>query len=471
MDQTGVNLALPQIADHFDATIPAVQWVALGYILTTGALLLPMGRLSDIVGRKRIYLVGFVVFTVGAVLAGFAPSLLGVILSKVFQGVGAAMIQANGMAIVTSTFAPSERGKAIGLFMTVVGMGAIAGPVIGGGVVGAFGWEYIFFLGVPFGLASIITALIVLDGRPSEQSTPGGHRPDFDWLGAFMSSAALVTFLLVMTVAHSVGWGSWKVLLAFGGVVLLIAAFIWWERRAPDPMLALELFKRRLFSLGTAASFLSFVAGTSVFFLMPFYLQGVLGFSPGRSGLIMAPTALAFAVLGPISGRLSDRYGWRRFAVVGLVMSLASMLALASVTDAGSVGLIVGALVMQGIGMGMFYSPNASAVLSTVERERYGIATAFMNMVRNTASVTGLGLATVIVTATMGSMGFEPMLDLAAAGGGAGERAAFTKGLQTAYFVLGGLLAFAIVLSLVGAREKAAEAIGGEADRRVASEV
>ena len=149
----------------------------------------------------------------------------------------------------------------------------------------------------------------------------------------------------------------------------------------------------------------------------------------------------------------------------------ASMLALASVTDAGSVGLIVGALVMQGIGMGMFYSPNASAVLSTVERERYGIATAFMNMVRNTASVTGLGLATVIVTATMGSMGFEPTLDLAAAGGGAGERAAFTKGLQTAYFVLGGLLAFAIVLSLVGAREKAAEAIGGEADRRVASEV
>ena len=471
MDQTGVNLALPRIADHFNATIPAVQWVALGYILTTGALLLPMGRLSDIVGRKRIYLVGFAIFTLGAVLAGFAPSLLGVILSKVFQGVGAAMIQANGMAIVTSTFAPSERGKAIGLFMTVVGMGAIAGPVVGGGVVGAFGWEYIFFLGVPFGLASIITALIVLDGKPSEESTPEGHRPAFDWLGAFMSAAALVTFLLVMTVAHRVGWGSPIVLLAMAGVVLLIAAFIWWERRAPDPMLALELFKRRMFSLGTAASFLSFVAGTSVFFLMPFYLQGVLGFSPGKSGLIMAPTALAFAVLGPISGRLSDRYGWRWFAVAGLVMSLASMLALASVTATASIGLIAGALVMQGIGMGMFFSPNASAVLSTVERERYGIATAFMNMTRNTASVTGLGLATAIVTATMGSMGFEPSLDLAATGGGAGARAAFTDGLRTAYLVMGGLLALAIVLSLVGVREKATEAIGGEADRRVPSEV
>ena len=470
MDQTGVNLALPRIADNFDATIPAVQWVALGYILTTGTLLMPMGRLSDMLGRKRIYVAGFLVFTIGAVLTGLAPTLLGVILFKVLQGVGAAMVQANGMAIVTSAFAPSERGKAIGLFMTVVGMGAIAGPVVGGAVVGAFGWRFIFFMGLPFGLVSIVAALIVLEGRSTEDSLRGDDRASFDWVGAFLSSATLATFLLVMTNAHRVGWGSPIVAVAMAGVIMLGVAFLWWERRAPDPMLALELFRSRLFSLGNSASFLTFLAGTSVFFIMPFYLQGVLGYSPGRAGLTMAPTALAFAVLGPISGRLSDRFGWRRFAVAGLAASLISMLMLSRLGTTASVASVMTALALQGVGMGLFFSPNASAVLSTVARERYGIATAFMNMVRNIANVTGVGLATAVVTATMSSMGFEPTLDAVSSGGEAGAREAFTEGLRLAYMVTAGFVALALVLSMVkGGQER--EAAHTEVDRRVPSKV
>ena len=470
MDQTGVNLALPRIADNFDATIPAVQWVALGYILTTGSLLMPMGRLSDILGRKRIYVAGFLVFTIGAVLTGLAPTLLGVILFKVLQGVGAAMVQANGMAIVTSTFAPSERGKAIGLFLTVVGMGAIAGPVVGGVVVGAFGWRFIFFMGLPFGLMSIVAALAVLEGRSAEDSPRGEDRDSFDWIGAFLSSAALATFLLVMTNAHRVGWGSPIVAAAMAGVVMLFVAFLWWERRAPDPMLALELFRRRLFSLGNSASFLVFLAGTSVFFLMPFYLQGVLGYSPGRAGLTMAPTAVAFAVMGPISGRLSDRYGWRQFAIAGLLASLISMLMLSRLGTTASVGQVVTALALQGIGMGMFFSPNASAVLSTVERERYGIATAFMNMVRNIANVTGVGLATAVVTATMASMGFELTLDAVSSGGDAGAREAFTEGLRRAYIVTAAFIALALVLTMIKSGHQR-EAGRAEADRSLPSKV
>ena len=468
MDQTGVNLALPRIADNFDATIPAVQWVALGYILTTGSLLMPMGRLSDMLGRKRVYVAGFLVFTIGAVLAGRSPTLLTVILFKALQGVGAAMVQANGMAIVTSTFAPSERGKAIGLFLTVVGMGAIAGPVVGGAVVGAFGWRFIFFMGLPFGLVSIVAALAVLEGRSAVDWPRGDDRTSFDWFGAFLSSAALATFLLVMTNAHRVGW--WIVALAMAGAVMLFVAFLWWERRAPDPMLALELFRRRVFSLGNSASFLTFLAGTSVFFLMPFYLQGVLGYSPGRAGLTMAPTALAFAVIGPISGRLSDRYGWRRFAIAGLAASLISMLMLSRLDTTASVGPVVSALALQGIGMGMFFPPNASAVLSTVEPERYGIATAFMNMVRNTANVTGVGLATVLVTATMGSMGFEPTLGVVSSGGDAGAREAFTEGLRLAYIVTAGFVALALVLTMIKSGHQR-EAGRAEADRRAPSKV
>ena len=471
-DQTGVNLALPRIADHFDATIPAVQWVALGYILTTGSLLLPMGRLSDMLGRKRIYVIGFGIFIVGAVLAGTSATLLSVILFKVFQGVGAAMVQANGMAIVIPTFPPGERGKVIGLVMTLVGLGGIAGPVVGGAVVGLFGWRSIFFVGVPFGVASIVSALVILESQGPGASEQRRRGHGFDWVGAFLSAAALAVFLLTMTNAYRIGWGSPIVVAAFAAVVALFVAFIWWERKAPEPMLALELFRRRLFSLEISASFLSSLAGTAVFFLMPFYLQGVLGYSPGRAGLMMGPTALAFAVFGPISGRLSDRYGWRRFALAGLTASLVSMLMLSRLGPTASVGPVITALALQGIGIGMFFSPNASAVLSTVERERYGIATAFLNMVRNTANVTGVGLATTIVAVTMASMGHEPTLDVVASAGDVEVvKAAFTQGLRTAYIVMSSFLVIAIVLSLVNGEARAETLTSSESSSRIRSKV
>ena len=267
MDQTGVNLALPRIADHFDATIPAVQWVTLGYILTTGSLLLPMGRLSDIVGRKRVYTVGFGIFILGAVLTGLSVSLLNVILFKVLQGVGAAMIQANGMAITTSAFPANERGKVIGLFLTVVGLGGISGPVIGGAVVGALGWRFVFFMGVPLGIASVIAAMAFLRNEAAGEADQPTDRHGFDWLGAALSSAALVIFLLAMTNAYRIGWSSPIVVAAFIGVGGLFMAFVWWELKSPAPLMALDLFRRRLFSFGNSATFLIFLSSSSVYFL------------------------------------------------------------------------------------------------------------------------------------------------------------------------------------------------------------
>ena len=448
LDQTSVSLALPRIADHFDASIPTVQWVSLGYILTTGALLLPMGRLSDIVGRKRIYIVGFGIFTLGAAFTGSSPLLSTVILAKVFQGVGAAMIQANGMAIVTSAFPDSERGRTIGMFMTMVGLGAIAGPVIGGFVVGGLGWRAVFFMAVPFGIISIVAASLFLR---TDQSTSNNRQgtASFDWVGASLSSSSLALFLLVLTNAYRVGWGSLPIITGLVVVVLLFVTFIWWERRTAEPMLALELFRSRLFSLGSSASFMMFLAGASVFFLMPFYLQEVLGYSPGQAGLILAPTAICFALLGPISGQLADRFGWRKFAILGLVFTLVSLLMLSRLTETAPLSLVVIALVLQGMGMGTFYSPNASAVLSTVERSRYGIATAFMNMIRNSANVIGVAIATTIVTAVMGSLGYEPSLEGVTSDGSEGVKTAFARGLQISYLAMSGFVAVAIALSLL----------------------
>ncbi len=449
LDQTSVNVALPSIASYFGSTLPAVQWVALGYVLTTGALLMPMGRLADFVGRKRVYTFGFTIFTLGAVLTATSQLLISVIFFKVLQGVGAAMVQATGMAIVMATFPSEERGRIIGMFLSIVGIGAIVGPIVGGLVVDLFGWRYIFFLGLPFGVASIVTGLMFLedDGEFLEERRRSTDR--FDWIGAALSSGGLALFLLVITNGHRIGWKSPPVVLGLVTVVALFAGFVWWQNRTTHPMLSLGLFRRRSFALGSAASFLSFLAGMSVFFLMPFYLQGVLGYTPGQSGLMIAPTAAFFALAGPISGRLSDKYGFRRFAILGVLISLVSMVILSGLNENSPPELVITALMMQGLGMGIFFSPNASSVLSTVEPERYGIATAFVNMSRNASNLIGVALATTVVTAVMSSQGFEPSLEVIASAAGNEVQAAFTLGLQTSYRVMTGLLMAALILSAV----------------------
>ncbi len=448
LDQTGVTLALPLMATDFGATIPFVQWVALGYMLATGSLLLPAGRLSDMIGRKVVYCTGFVVFTAGAAMAALSPSLMTVILFRIVQGVGAAMIQANAMAILTTTFPASDRGKIIGLFMTMVGMGAIMGPVLAGLIVDTFGWRAVFMASLPLGVLSLATAWVVLI---SDRSRVAGARQlasGFDWAGALLSAGALLTFLLVMTNAYRIGWTS---LWVAGGTALsvgLLAGFIYWERRASQPMLDLELFRRKVFALGSSASFCGFLAGTAVFSMMPFYLQDVINLSPGAAGLVIAPAALGFAAAGPLSGMLSDRVGPRKIEFIGLAMLVASLTILGRLTVDTTAWTVAAAMAMQGLGMGIFYTPNTSSVLSVVELTRYGVATAFLNMTRNTANVAGLGTATTIVTMTMAARGFEPSLDAVAAGG-AGVEAAFTQGLRIAFLFLGCFIFLAILLTFI----------------------
>ena len=245
LDQSGVNIALPRIAEEFDADIPTVQWISLSYVLSTSATLMPLGRLSDILGRKLVYVTGFFVFVGAAAMAGSADTFMVIIIAKVIQGVGSAAIQANGMAMITQVFPERERGRALGLYMTIIGTGAITGPVVGGLLVTQFGWRYVFFASVPIGIIAITAALAVLRG--GRAGGPDGARQRFDWAGAALSSAALVSFLLGITNAHELGWLSPPIVLAIGLALSLAAAFIWWERRIDHPMLDLDFFRVRAF--------------------------------------------------------------------------------------------------------------------------------------------------------------------------------------------------------------------------------
>ena len=359
------------------------------------------------------------------------------------------MTQGTGMAIVVAAFPAHERGKAIGLIITTVGTGSIAGPAIGGFLVDALGWRSVLFANAPVVLLGVVASMAILVDTEEPQAGHDAPGMRFDWLGAALSTGALITLLLALTNGHRSDWTSPIILAAFSSSVVLAAIFVWWELRVTGPLLDLRLFQRSVFSLGVTAHFLTFLGSSASIFLTPFYAQQILGFTPRETGLILVPNAVCMAVLGPISGHFSDRFGWRRFTVGGLVLSASGLFLLSSLTVDSSLFHVMPALMLQSAGMGMFYSPNSSSILSSVEREKYGVLLGFLNLVRNAANVTSIAMATAVVTATMGAMGYEPSLEAVRSGGGAGVGEAFTSGLRNAYFIMMGLLLVSMAVSVL----------------------
>ena len=452
---SGIIIALPSIASYYHADLPAVQWVILGETLTVSALLLPMGRLSDMVGRKRVYIAGFAVFIAAAGMAGLANDLQLLILAKVLQGSGSAMIQANGAAMIISVFPGGERGKALGSHSSVVGTGAIIGPALGGFLVSGFGWRWVFLINVPVGLVAILLSSIILDPRRFLPGARSERHPSFDWMGSVLSAGALLTILLALTMANRIGWGSWPIVAGLLLFIGLLAAFIWWELRTGSPMLDLTLFKRKLIAMGMAAGWLTFLGMAAARFMMAIYFQSVLGFSPMEAGLIIIPAAIVMTFMGPISGRLSDRFGWRTFTVAGLAMTSTALFLFATTLRTDSpVILPMLIMMLQSCGNGLFSTPNNSSILSAVDRSRYGIVSALRPLTRNSANITSIAVSTAIIVGTMAMIGAEPSLDAVS-----NDPRAFVAGLHSAFTVLGAMAVLAMLISFVkGERVQEAQA-------------
>ena len=452
VDHGSVIVALPSIAEDLSIELPSIQWVVIGYALVISALLLPMGRLADMLGQKRVYILGSIILMVGAAGAGMAPNLATLLLARIFQGVGAAMTQGTGMAIMTSVFPSHERGRAIGLLMTTVGVGAVAGPAIGGTVVDYIHWRAVFFVNIPLGVVGVVATLWVLRRWESERASRGSS---FDWTGAFLSTGVLVALLLGLTLAVNRGWMAAPILAAFVLSAGMFAAFIWWELRTDAPMFNLRFFRDRVFSCGVASGFFTFLGQSSVLFLMPFYIQNVLGYSPKIAGMVVMPGALCMAIMGSVSGTLSDKFGWRWFTVGGMICSTIGLVILSRVTETSPLWEVVIGLILVSGGMGTFYSANSSSVLSAVERESYGVVSGFLNLVRNSANVISLAIATTIVTVTMGSLGFEPSLEAVRTNSVEGVRGAFTIGMRNAFYVLVALVIAAMAVSFLQGNARA----------------
>ncbi len=437
LDANIVNIALPHIMASFHADLITIEWVILAYLLTISVMVLTAGRLADIVGRKKVYRAGFGVFIVGSALCSAAPGPDWLIAARVIQALGASMTMANGLAITTAVFPARQRGQALGINSTTVALGATLGPTLGGLLVDSLGWRSVFYLNLPVGLIGMVMAHLVL--REELVSTAGPQRLSFDWLGAVTSGVTLGAFILALSQGGVWGWSSLPTLALLGTTALFFAAFILAERREKDAIIDLSFFRKRAFATGVSASFLNFLAMSSNQFLMPFFLQTVQGYSARQAGLMITPVAVMLAVMGPLSGRLSDRFGARTFSSVGLGLVGLALLWLSFIPqDAGYLQVLV-ALAMVGAGIGLFQSPNNSSVLSAVPRTSYGTTAAFLNLTRTTGQVTGVAVAGTIVTIVMGGA-MEAVTTGARAS--ASQVQPFLDGMHAAYMA-GAAFAFA----------------------------
>ena len=434
-----VFVALSSIADDFGVTLRAVTWVVIAEALTISALMMPMGRLADMVGRKKVHLVGLVLFGGGAVFAAVAPTLGVLIVARVIMGTGNAMGQSVGTAMVISVFPSNERGKAIGSQTTAVAISAASGPIVAGLVLQVLPWEALFWgLTVPVAIAFVTGYFILDEDRVSERVS---KRPPFDWGGAILSAAAIV--VLVIAINNPLEW-AWESPVAIGsvlGLVVLLGWFIRWELRTESPMLELRMFQNPVFSMAVTTRALGFMGTTATRFLMPIYLISLRGLGAAAAGGVLFVTGLGMGIASYAAGRLSDRFGPRPFTVLGFSVLVLTSAPMAFVTAHTSLWIVIVLLFAIGLAMGFWNVPNNSTILGTVPRSRLGVVGALTNLTRNVGNVTGQALASAIVVGVMVSRGFDiPLSDV---GDDPGAGSAFTDGWQAAYFVV-------TALSLVG---------------------
>jgi len=438
IDGSIVNVALPTLVQELDAHLVTVQWVVLAYLLALGTLMLSMGRLGDMIGKKSIYVVGFVIFTLGSVLCGLAPNVYWLIGFRVVQAVGGAMIMALGMAIVTESFPPSERGRALGLTGSMVSIGIVLGPTLGGLILDALSWHWIFFVNLPVG---IVGTLMVMRFVPAHKPT---GRQRFDLAGAAAFFAGMLAMLLAVTLGQQVGFNDRRVVFLLAGGAATMAVFVMLERRAGQPMLDLKMFRNRLFSINLVSGLMTFISMSGTVFLMPFFLQGVLGYEPRQVGLLLAAVPLAVGVVSPLSGALSDRVGTRPITVVGLATVMVGFWTLSTVTaDMTALGYVVRFLPV-GIGLGTFQSPNNSAVMGTVPRERLGVASGLLSITRIVGQTTGIAVLSAVWAGRVVVYHGAPLPE----GANSAPAAAQVAGLHDIFLVIVGLIGFGLALSV-----------------------
>ncbi len=444
IDSTIVILGLPNMLEDLHSNLVIITWVTTGYLLATTILMLTFGRMADMFGRVKMYNIGFIVFTIGSILCGLAPTDKVLIAMRLLQGAGGAMLAANAMAIITEAFPANQRGQAMGINAITWGAGSVLGPVLGGFILAVASWRWIFLVNLPIGILGTLAAYLLLhDIAPN----PKGER--FDILGMLLFLVGIVCLLLGITEGIGPGWLSPSILTLFAIAIVTLGAFIFWERRAAYPMLDLHLFGNRRYGFSVAAATLQSLAVFAVQFLLVFYLQGARGYSPLTTAFLILPMPIVSSILGPISGRLSDKIGGTIPATLGLLIQGAALLVLMLLTPTTPYWVLALALALMGTGSGFFWSANTSTTMGAAPPNRLGVAAATLNTLRNVGMIFSFAIALAVTAASM-----PPAIESAVFLGTVGHLApsislAFTDGMSRAFLASALICLAAIFCSIV----------------------
>ncbi|HET9260037.1 MAG TPA: MFS transporter [Acidimicrobiia bacterium] len=445
IDGSIVNVAFPSLVEALDTSFNVIQWVALAYLLTIATLTMAMGRLGDVIGKKKLFVSGLVLFTLASALCGLVPNVGWLIGFRVIQALGAVLILALGAAILTEAFPPRERGKAFGWFGTAVSVGIVSGPVLGGILISTMGWRSIFFVNIPIGAVAILLAVRYI---PRTQVV---DRQRFDIAGAALMSTSLLSLSLALTLGQDAGFTSPWILLAFAIAVLTAVAFVIVELRVDSPMLQLRLFRSPTLTVSVTSGFLAFVCLSATFFLLPFYLEGVLGFEVGTVGLLLGVAPLIMGVVSPLAGNLSDRLGIRKITMVGISLIALSYYGFYTFDVDTTVGHYLLIAIPLGLGLGSFNSPNNSAIMGSVPPEYTGLGGGLLTMTRLLGQISGIAILGSLWAAAVAAASGG---DLPEAGASAADPAAQVAGLHTTFIVAAVIMTAALVISAWGMRRE-----------------
>jgi EmrB/QacA subfamily drug resistance transporter len=449
LDNTVVNVALPSMERDLHLKFSELEWVLTGYALTFGAFMLTGGKLADLLGRRRIYVAGLVVFTAASLacgLAGSAPMLIG---SRVVQGLGAAMMNPATLSIITVTFPPRQRGTAIGIWAGVSALALAIGPLVGGIITERISWSWVFFINVPVGLIGIAAAFLFVD---ESRDTSEEQRPDVP--GLVTSTVGLFALTCGLIEANKYGWTSGRILASFAVAAVSLSAFILLERRQRLPMLDLDLFRNRGFAGANAVMLLIGVAMFGVFFYVSLYVQQVLGYSATQAGASFLPWTILIILLAPQAGRLSDKYGPRPFVTAGLVVLTGALFLFARLGMHESFWGLLPAMLLGGVGMSCAMAPVTAAAMRSVRPDKAGVGSAVLNSMRQVGGSMGIAIMGAIIASSTN------------AGPGRPDPSGFLEGFHHALETAAGLTLLGAVISALTLPK--APRPGEEAQRGVA---
>jgi EmrB/QacA subfamily drug resistance transporter len=437
IDGSIVNVALPSLTSDLHTQFHVVQWAVLSFLMGLVVLILMAGRLGDMIGKKRVFVTGLIVFVLSSALCGLSPGIYWLIAFRFLQAVGSAMIVALGVAIIAETWPRAEHGKAIGISAGLISVGAAAGPALGGFILHMLNWRWIFFVNIPIGLLSLALVRIYV---PDLQ--PRNRHEKFDIAGAILIGVTTLAFVLAMTFTQTQGLYSTPVMSLLIFSVVALIAFIRTEKYVMHPMLDLSLFGNPGFTLSLLTGFITFVCISGILLIFPFYLQLVKRMDEQHIGLVMSVVPLSLVVLAPIAGTLADRVGTRPVSLIGLAAILGSYVLISRLTVLTSPLKFILLTLPNGIGMAIFQSPNNTAIMAAVPRTRLGVANGMLGLSRTLGQLIGVSILGAFFALRL--QYYEgKAVDVTAAGG-----TSIVCALQDQAYLAVGLVAAGMVLAL-----------------------